>query len=76
MKKRRRRNIAAGYYDEDGVFRPIRASYDYDPKRVGERRRRRSKSPRKRRGLRNPELSIMRKAMKDAWRKIRSRRRR
>lgn len=32
-------NIAAGYVDEDtGVFHPIRASFDYDPSRVGERR--------------------------------------
>lgn len=34
----RRRNVAAGYYDEAGVFRPIRASWDYDPSRAGERR--------------------------------------
>ncbi len=46
---RRRRNIAAGYYDEDGIFHPIRASYDYDPSRVGEKRRRRTRAGRRRR---------------------------
>jgi hypothetical protein len=30
------KNIAAGYYDGNGVFHPIRASEDYDPDRVGE----------------------------------------
>jgi hypothetical protein len=33
--KRRRRNIAMGAYG-DGVFHPIRASWDYDPSRAGE----------------------------------------
>jgi len=37
----RRRNIAAGYYDEDGYFHPIRASYDYDKSRAGESSRKR-----------------------------------
>lgn len=32
-----KRNVAAGFYDEDGIFHPMRASYDYDPKRVGEK---------------------------------------
>lgn len=31
------RNIAAGFYDASGVFHPIRASDDYDRRRVGER---------------------------------------
>ena len=42
------RNIAVGYYDtdDDGVYRfhPVRASYDYDPSRVGEKRRRKPKA--------------------------------
>jgi hypothetical protein len=44
--KRRRRNVAAGFHDEDGVFHPIRASYDYSAKRAGESR---SRKRRKRR---------------------------
>src|SRR5579871_6462593 len=40
---RKRRNVAAGYHDEDGYFHPIRASYDYDPKRAGEKGKRRGK---------------------------------
>ena len=36
-RRRRRRNIAAGFYDEfSGVFHPIRASYDYSRPRAGE----------------------------------------
>ncbi len=45
----RRQNIAAGFHDEDGVFHPIRASHDYDPARVGEKRRRRTRASRGRR---------------------------
>jgi len=37
----RRKNIAAGYYDEDGYFHPIRASFDYSPSRAGEGRKKR-----------------------------------
>jgi hypothetical protein len=37
---RRRRNVAAGFYDEDGYFHPIRASYDYSRSRAGEGRKR------------------------------------
>ena len=33
------RNVAAGFYDEDGYFHPIRASYDYSSKRAGESRK-------------------------------------
>ena len=33
-----KRNIAAGFYDSDGKFHPIRASFDYDPGRTGEMR--------------------------------------
>lgn len=32
----RKKNVAAGFHDEDGIFHPIRASYDYDAKRTGE----------------------------------------
>lgn len=35
-KRRKRRNVAAGFYDEDGYFHPIRASYDYSRSRAGE----------------------------------------
>jgi hypothetical protein len=45
---RRMKNVAAGFYDEDGIFHPIRASYDYSRKRVGERPKRKSKKRRKR----------------------------
>ena len=38
-----RRNIAAGFHDEEGQFHPIRASFDYDPGRAGESRRPRKK---------------------------------
>ena len=30
------RNIAAGFYDEDGQFHPIRASHDYSKIKAGE----------------------------------------
>lgn len=33
---RRRRNIAAGFWDDSG-FHPIRASFDYSRKRAGEK---------------------------------------
>lgn len=33
------KNIMAGFYDEDGIFHPIRASKDYSPSRAGEGRR-------------------------------------
>ena len=36
---RKRRNIAAGFYDEDGYFHPIRASYDYSPGHGGDKAR-------------------------------------
>ena len=36
-KRRKKRNVAAGFFDEDGYFHPIRASYDYSPGRVGEK---------------------------------------
>lgn len=39
-KRVKRRNIAAGFYDEDGYFHPIRASYDYSPSRAVEGRKR------------------------------------
>jgi len=34
-----RKNVAAGFWDDSG-FHPIRASYDYSPARVGEKRSR------------------------------------
>jgi hypothetical protein len=36
--KRSTRNIKAGFYDEEGIFHPIRASADYDGRRAGDRR--------------------------------------
>jgi hypothetical protein len=52
----RRRNVTAGFYDEEGMFHPIRASYDYSRSRAGERakrhapkRRSRAKAKRRRR---------------------------
>ena len=32
----RRKNVAAGFMDKFGEFHPVRASYDYSRKRVGE----------------------------------------
>lgn len=34
----RKRNVAAGFVDEDGIFHPIRASFDYNRGRAGEGR--------------------------------------
>lgn len=49
-RKRHKRNVAAGFYDEDGYFHPIRASYDYSRSRAGESgRRRKNSAPRRRR---------------------------
>lgn len=44
--KAKLRNVAAGFYDEEGVFHPIRASHDYKPRRVGEKVKRKA-TPRK-----------------------------
>ena len=46
---RGRRNVAAGFVDEDGTFHPIRSSFDYDPSRVGERAKKRKKKVAKKR---------------------------
>jgi hypothetical protein len=43
------RNVAAGFYDEDGIFHPIRASFAYSGKRAGEGARKRSKAKKSRR---------------------------
>jgi len=32
----RRRNVSAGFVDEEGIFHPIRASYDYNRRRAGD----------------------------------------
>jgi hypothetical protein len=56
-RRRMRRNIAAGFYDEDGYFHPIRASYDYKPERAGEgRKRRKSRRRVKRANPRRPRI--------------------
>ena len=46
----RRRNVAAGYLDEEGIFHPLRASYDYSASRAGEggRKKGRAKGKKKR----------------------------
>ena len=41
------RNIAAGFYDSEGIFHPIRASHDYQPYLAGEKAGRRSRPKRK-----------------------------
>jgi len=43
--KPKRRNVAAGFYDEDGYFHPIRASYDYNAGRVGEKGKAKKRKP-------------------------------
>lgn len=45
-----KRNVAAGFYDEDGIFHPIQTSFDYSEKRARAKSRReaREKSRRKR----------------------------
>jgi hypothetical protein len=47
--RRRMKNVAQGFYDNYGVFHPIRASKDYDESRVGGKRRKKSKKKKKRR---------------------------
>lgn len=42
-----KRNIAAGFYDEDGIFHPIRASFDYDRSRAGDKPKKRAKPKRR-----------------------------
>lgn len=42
-KHKPRKNIFAGFYDEDGIFHPIRASADYSASRAGETRKRKRK---------------------------------
>ena len=42
----RMKNVAAGFMDEDGIFHPIRASFDYSPSRAGEGRSRPKKKRR------------------------------
>jgi hypothetical protein len=52
--KGKRRNVAAGFYDEDGYFHPIRASFDYSGSRAGDKpkkkaaKKKRAKAKRKR----------------------------
>lgn len=46
------RNIAAGFHDEEGIFHPIRASFDYDPSRAGERRAPKKKAAAKKKAAR------------------------
>jgi hypothetical protein len=39
LKFPKRKNVAAGFYDEFGQFHPLRQSFDYVPSRVGETKR-------------------------------------
>ena len=48
-KKNPRKNVAAGFRDEEGVFHPIRASYDYEKSRVGEAPKKKAKKKAKKR---------------------------
>jgi hypothetical protein len=43
-----RNNVAAGFVDEEGIFHPIRASYDYDRGRGGDAKRKAAKGKKKR----------------------------
>lgn len=44
---KRKRNVVAGFRDEEGIFHPIRASYDYSRKRGGEPPRKSRRKARK-----------------------------
>jgi hypothetical protein len=48
------KNIKAGFYDQEGIFHPIRASSDYDQARAGEgpRKKRAGRGRKRRRGRR------------------------
>jgi hypothetical protein len=46
--RRRSKNVAAGFYDDEGIFHPIRASYDYKGSRAGESKRKGKKRKAKR----------------------------
>ena len=46
---RRRRNVAAGFYDEEGIVHAIRASYDYSPSRAGDPKTKAKRKTKKRR---------------------------
>jgi hypothetical protein len=56
-----RKNVAAGFHDEEGIFHPIRKSFDYDPARGGDARKR----VRKRKPAAAPKLA-RKKARKKA----------
>lgn len=61
---RRARNVAAGFVDEDGIFHPLRASFDYSASRAGEGRRgtKQKKKARKKsiRRAKNPTVKVRR----------------
>jgi hypothetical protein len=46
---RSRPNVAAGFFDDSGIFHPIRASVDYDPSRARETRKRKPKVKKRKR---------------------------
>lgn len=78
----RRRNVEMGYMDRSGVFHPIRASADYSPGAVGERKRKRkpAKRAKKRVATKKRKRSARRsnptkyyrslKAAQAAWRRL------
>ena len=45
-----RKNIAAGFYDEEGQFHPIRASFDYSGARAGDKPKAKSKKGKAKKG--------------------------
>lgn len=57
----KRKNIAAGFHDEEGIFHPIRASFDYSPSRGGDKPR---KGKRKKAAAKAPARKRARPAAK------------
>jgi hypothetical protein len=68
----KRRNIAAGFHDEEGIFHPIRASYDYDSSR-GDDRPRKGKARKKKAAAAKPARKRAKPVKKAKARKKRSR---
>lgn len=69
-----RRNIAAGFHDDEGIFHPIRASYDYDPSRGGDRPRK--GKPRKKKAAAKKAKPVRKRARPAAKKKAKARKKR
>lgn len=67
----KRKNVAAGFHDDEGIFHPIRASYDYDPSRGGDKARK--GKPRKKKAAAKPARKRAKPVKKAKARKKRSR---